>query len=457
MDTLAASGTAAGQEREARELGVEAYVYVYPLVLMELTRRQVTNLPAGTRPGFAPMGAFAHIREFPAAEFRNVVRPNFDTLYSSAWLDLTSEPMVVSAPDTDGRHYLLPMLDMWTDVFAVPGKRTTGTKAGHFAVVGPGWSGQLPDDVVRIDAPTPYVWVIGRTQTNGPTDYEAVGAVQDGYMITPLAHWGQAPAPIEAPRDPSVDVDTEPLAQVNGLPAREFFALAAELLSLHPPHLTDWSILARIARIGLRPGEPFDVDAHPALPAMLDEVPAAAIALMRSAAPRMAPVVNGWQMLTDSMGVYGNYYLRRAVIAMMGLGANPPEDAIYPLNLADADGQPLNGDDDYVLHFAGDELPPVGAFWSVTMYDAEGFQAANSINRFAIGDRDDLTYNRDGSLDLYLQHDNPGPDREANWLPAPRGALGVTLRLYAPTPEALDGRWNPPPVRRTTRSASGGG
>lgn len=457
MDTLGASGEAAAPKREARAIGVEAYVYVYPLVLMELTRRQVTNLPAGTRPGFAPMGAFAHIREFPAAEFRNVVRPNFDTLYSSGWLDLTSEPMVVSAPDTDGRYYLLPMLDMWTDVFAVPGKRTTGTGAGHFAVVGPGWSGQLPDGVARVDAPTPYVWIIGRTQTNGPADYEAVRAIQDGYMITPLAQWGQAPAPIEAPSDPSVDVDTEPLAQVNGLPAREFFSLAAELLSLHPPHLTDWSILARIARIGLRPGEPFDLDAlDPALRAALDEVPAAAIGLMHSAAPRMARVANGWQMFTDSMGVYGNYYLRRAVVAMMGLGANPPEDAIYPLNLADADGQPLNGDHDYVLHFASDELPPVGAFWSVTMYDAEGFQAANPINRFAIGDRDDLTYNPDGSLDLYLQHDNPGPDREANWLPAPRGALGVTLRLYAPAPEALDGRWNPPPVRRTTRSANGG-
>ena len=162
----------------------------------------------------------------------------------------------------------------------------------------------------------------------------------------------------------------------------------------------------------------------------------------------MARVVNGWQMNTDSMGVYGNFYLKRAIVAMIGLGASQPQDAIYPLNVADADGQPLTGDNDYVLHFEKGELPPVEAFWSVTMYDAEGFQAANPINRFAIGDRDSLSYNNDDSLDLYLQHENPGPQRESNWLPAPRGPLGVTMRLYAPAPQALDGRWNPPPIQR---------
>jgi hypothetical protein len=142
---------------------------------------------------------------------------------------------------------------------------------------------------------------------------------------------------------------------------------------------------------------------------------------------------------------------------MAGLGANPPEDAIYPLNVFDADGQPLDGDHDYVLHCEHDQIPPVHAFWSVTMYDDEGFQVANAINRFAIGDRDDLTYNADGSLDLYLQHDSPGAERESNWLPAPRGPLGVTMRLYAPAPEALDDRWSPPPIRRVPAGANGGG
>jgi hypothetical protein len=153
-------------------------------------------------------------------------------------------------------------------------------------------------------------------------------------------------------------------------------------------------------------------------------------------------------MNTDSVGVYGDFYLKRAIVAMIGLGANPVDDAVYPLSMADADGAPIDGSHDYILHFEASELPPVEAFWSVTMYDAEGFQAANELNRFAIGDRDDLTFGTDGSLDLYLQHERPAPERVPNWLPAPRGPLGVTMRLYAPRPEVLDGRWAPPPIRR---------
>jgi hypothetical protein len=288
-----------------------------------------------------------------------------------------------------------------------------------------------------------------RTQTNGPADYQAVHQVQDGFAITPLSRRGQGPALVEAHPDPSVDLQTPPLEQVNAMSARDFFELAAALLQLHPPHVTDWSMRARLGRIGLRPGERFDYDAlDPAVRGALEGAPAAAPELMRQTLPHVARVVNGWQMNTDTMGVYGNFYLKRAIVAMAGLGANPPEDAVYPLNVADADGQSLTGDHDYLLHFDKDELPPVGAFWSVTMYDADGFQAANPLNRFAVGDRDDLTYNQDGSLDLYLQHHSPGPEREPNWLPAPRGPLGVTMRLYAPAPQVLDGRWNPPAITR---------
>src|ERR1043166_6232466 len=165
-------------EQDVYEIGVDAYIYLYPLALMDATRRQATNVEAGKALGRGPMNSFTHVPIFPPADFRDVVRPNFDTLYSIAWLDLTKEPMVVAAPDTQGRYYMLPMLDMWTDVFACPGTRTTGTAAGRFAVVPLGWDGQLPEDVQRIDAPTPYVWIVGRTQTNGAKDYEAVHKVQ---------------------------------------------------------------------------------------------------------------------------------------------------------------------------------------------------------------------------------------------------------------------------------------
>lgn len=432
-----------------KAIAEEAYIYFYPLVSMDVTRRQLTNIESGKMTGRGPMNTFSHVRAFPDANFREVVRPNFDTLYSSGWLDLSKGPVIVSAPDTAGRYYLLPMLDLWSDVFAVPGKRTTGTRAGHFAVVPPGWKGKLPTGLTRIDAPTPYVWLIGRTQTNGPEDYPAVHKVQDGYGITPLSQWGKQPTPVTAKIDPSVDMKTPPLVQVNTMPAKTYYTYAAELLKVNPPHPTDQPILARMQRIGLEAGKSLDFDRlDPAVRQALEAAPADGLKAMQEKLPTLARVVNGWQMNTDSMGVYGNFYLKRAIVAMVGLGANLPEDAIYPLLVADADGKPLDGSHKYLAHFDKSELPPAHAFWSITMYDGEGFQAANPINRFAIGDRDRLQYNADGSLDIFIQHDSPGPGKESNWLPAPNGPLGVTMRLYAPKTAALDGHWAPPAVKR---------
>ena len=427
---------------DARSLSYDAYTYLYPLVTMEVTRRQMVNVAAGAKPGFGPPNAFHHIRAFPPADFRAVVRPNFDTLYSSAWLDLTAGPVLVSVADTSDRYYLLPMLDMWTDVFASPGKRTSGTGAQEYVLVAPGYSGELPTGKQVLKAPTPWVWVIGRTQTNGPSDYAAVNAVQDGFTVTPLS-------PIEYSIDPDQDTATEPLRLVNGMSAVEFFALACEVMKLNPPHPTDFSIHARIANLGIVPGESFNEDRLAA--SALGEVEAGATAAREAIAANIAHLgakAGGWTLATEAIGVYGNSYLKRATIAFGGLGANPPEDAIYPVLLADADGAPITGDRDYVIHFDADQLPPVDAFWSITMYDNEGFQTANELDRFAIGDRDPLTYNPDGSLDIYIQHTNPGPEHESNWLPAPTGPLGITMRLYAPKPEALNGTWMPPPVTR---------
>jgi hypothetical protein len=341
------------------------------------------------------------------------------------------------------------MLDMWNESFAAPGKRTCGTQAGHFGVVPPGWQGQLPAGVQQIQAPTPYVLIAGRTQTNGPADYDAVHRIQDSYTITPLSQWGQRPQPVAFTPDPTVDMQTEPVRQVNGMPAAAFFAYASELLKLHPPHVTDWSTLARLRRIGIEPGMSFDAARLPAaVQQAIAGVPAAALAKIQAKGPTFGRVANGWQMVTETIGVYGNHYLKRAWSAWTGIAYNQPEDAIYPINVADADGQALDGANQYRFHFAKEQLPPVEGFWSVTVYDAEGYVVANRLNRYAIGDRDALTYNADGSLELYLQHDSPGAERESNWLPAPRGPLGVFMRLYAPKAAALDGTWNPPPVKR---------
>jgi hypothetical protein len=435
-------------EQDAHAIGVQAYLYFYSPITMDLTRRQLTNAvkPEGL---YGPMNTFANISEYPTADTKVVVRPNFDTLYSSAWLDLTKEPMIVSVPDTHGRYYLLPMLDMWTDVFASPGWRTTGTQVGDYAVTSPGWTGSLPAGIVRIDAPTPYVWIIGRTKTDGPADYAAVNKLQAELKITPLSNWGRAAEPVVGTVDPGVDMKTPPKITVDTMPAAKFFAYAAEILKLQPPHITDQPIIAEMQRIGIERGKSFDIDkVGPAIKAGLETAPEDAQKLMAWKINSLARVVNGWSMNTDTMGVYGNYYLKRAIITQLGLGANLPEDAIYPINLADETGKPLDGGSDYVLHFDKGATPPVNAFWSVTLYDAQGYQVANSLNRFAVSSWMPFKTNPDGSLDLYFQNASPGADKEANWLPAPKGPFNLTMRLYAPQSEALTGKWNPPPVMK---------
>jgi hypothetical protein len=441
--------SAALGEQEANEIAVNAYLYFYPLVTMDITRRQMTNIESGKKPGYGPANEFSNVREYPPAAMKTVVRPNFDTLYSIAWLDLIKEPVILSVPDTHGRYYLMPLLDMWTDAFAVPGKRTTGTQAGHFAVVPPNWKGKLPKGVQRIDAPTSQVWAIGRTQTNGPEDYAAVHKVQDGFKLTPLSQWKKKPKPVKTKIDANIDMKTSPRELVNQMSASAYFKYAAEVMKVNPPHITDWSMVAQLKKIGIVPGKSFDYDKlDPTIQQALDKAPADSLALMKWKLPVLARVANGWLMNTDTMGIYGDYYLKRAIVTMQGLGANQPADAIYPLNIADADGKPVNGNQNYVLHFKKEELPPVEAFWSITMYDAEGYQTANPINRFAVSSWMPFKYNADGSLDLIIQHDNPGADKVANWLPAPKGPLGVTMRLYAPKAVALDGRWNPPAIKR---------
>jgi hypothetical protein len=436
-------------EAEAQAIAADAYIYFYPLISMDITRKQSTNIEAGKEFAKGPMNTFVNVPAFPPADLKVVVRVNFDTLYSVAWLDLTKEPQVVSAPDTGGRYYLLPMLDMWTDVFASPGWRTTGTQPGNFLITPPGWNGNVPAGMTRINAPTPYVWTIGRTKTDGPPDYDAVHKIQGGYKVTTLSDWGKTPTPVDVKIDPSVDMKTPPKVQADTMPAGKYFAYAADLMKLHSPHLTDQPIIAQMKRIGIVPGQSFDIEkVPPVVKKALEDAPGAGQKLMEWKLPTLARVANHWSMNTDTMGVYGNYYLKRAIVTQQGLGANLPEDAIYPLNLGDEAGRPLDGGNKYTLHFDKASVPPVNAFWSITLYDQDGFQVGNSLNRFAVSSWMPFKYNSDGSLDLYFQNDNPGKDKEANWLPAPKGPFNLTMRLYSPKPEALTGRWNPPPVTK---------
>jgi hypothetical protein len=424
----------------AHAIAVDAYLYFYPLLTMDLTRKQSTNIEAGKEFGKGPTNMFVSVPAYPPADFKGVVRSNFDTLYSIAWLDLTREPLIISAPDTAGRYYLLPMLDMWSDVFASPGWRTTGTEAANFLVTPPGWSGNVPEQF----------WIIGRTKTDGPADYDAVHKIQAGYKVTPLSRWGSEPEPVTVKSDPSVDMKTPPMVQVDTMSGGAYFAYAAELLKVHPPHSTDQPILAQMKQIGIEPGKSFDISkVDPIVKEALEGAAAGSQELMKWKLPTIARVANYWSMNTDTMGVYGNYYLKRAMVTQIGLGANLPEDAIYPLNLADETGKPLDGANQYTIHFDKGATPPVAAFWSITLYDADGFQVGNALNRFAVSSWMPFVYNADGSLDLYFQNKSPGPDKEANWLPAPTGPFNLTMRLYSPEADALTGKWNPTPVKKT--------
>lgn len=438
----------------AYEIGCEGYTYLYPIVLMDVTRRQMTNVKEIDLPTWrSPANVFMNNPRFPGAEDRTVVRPNFDTLYSSAWLDLVAEPMVIKVPASDGRYYLLPMLDMWTDVFACPGPRTTGTAAQEFVIVGPGWSGKINPalNLQRIDASTPYVWIIGRTQCNGESDYASVREFQDGLQIIPYSAYEAGlppPPPIGSDTD---DISREePLVIVEKMTPEAFFAYGADLMRQNPAHFNDYPILARLARAGFVPGQPFDLNAAPA--AVQDAFRKAApdaLARMKEKQTSLTPLTNGWVYPNEMMGTYGTSYLRRAIVALIGLGANLPEDAIYPTAYVDSTSTALDSALQYTLRFEANSLPPVNAFWSVTLYDEQGFQVPNAINRFSLGTRNNLVES-DGYVTLYVERSMDETDpRWSNWLPAPQeGAFNLTMRLYSPKQEAINGDWHPPAITR---------
>lgn len=450
-EAAAAAAAALAKEQEGLQAGLDAVVYGYPLVLMELTKRKMTNVDAPTI-SMAPVNQFAHMTAFPDASFKDVVRPNVDTLYSSAWLDLTKEPLVLSVPDTHGRYYLLPMLDAWTNVFASPGKRTTGTKAQRFLITGPGWSGVLPKGLQEIKAPTNTVWIIGRIQTSGPKDYKAVHAIQRQFHLTPLSALGKRFKPAAGSVDANVDMKTPPAELLAKLDTTVFLNVLTAAMKQNLPAQADMPLLLKLAKIGVAPGEPFD-------PSKLDPTTAkgvvqalpTALKQMDEAANGLGSAVNGWRLLPPNTGNYGTDYTTRAMVAMVAFGANLPADAIYPMTMVDGEGKGLSGGTNYVLHFDKGQLPPARAFWSVTLYDAEGAFVANPLSRFAISSWMPFHRNKDGSVDLYVQRDWPGPAKQANWLPAPPGEFNLTLRLYWPrdkNPSILDGTWQPPAVTK---------
>ena len=428
-------------------LATEAYIFGYPLVTMEMTRRIITNVAEahGTR---GPMGQLIKMRSYPDAAFRDVTAPNADTLYTNAFFDVGREPWVLSIPDMKGRYSLMPMLDGWTTVFQVPGKRTTGTGAQTYAITGPGWKGTLPEGVTEYKSPTSIVWLLGRIYCTGtPEDYAAVHKLQDEFRLVPLSAYGKPYTPQPGKIDPSLDMRTAVRDQVNRMDAVSYFTLLCELMKTNPPSVADASHAARFERIGIVPGKHFDKSKLKA--EFTRRVPDVAFDRIMQQF-KVLKSENGWSF-TTSTGIYGTDYLMRAFVTAIGLGANRPQDAIYPTSKVDAKGHKYHGSNKYVMRFPKGHLPPVEGFWSLTMYDEAYFFVNNPLNRYSLSPRQNLQVNPDGSTDLYIQKDSPGKDKESNWLPAPPGDFLLMLRLYWPSetePSLINGTWTIPAAQK---------
>ncbi|MFD8011100.1 DUF1254 domain-containing protein [Streptomyces sp. NPDC058955] len=440
-------------DESLRELAAEAWLYGYPLVTAAVTKDIMTAVPArDDARRKAPVNQFCYMRTTPDASFTEVVSPNADTLYSSAWLDLTDEPLVLTLPDFGDRFWMVPILDAWSDVCAVVGRRGDGSSAGPFLIAGPSWSGDVPEGLTPLTSPTAVNWVIARYATSGPSDFAAVNKLQDATRLVPLSRWtgdpGDYAPPTDVPVPAGVDLTTAPVDQVHALSGRDYFALLNRMMVDNPPAPADAPFLGRVAKLGIAPG------------ASLDDLSAEELAVLEAGARRgpealrellaraEAGRTRGWTV-HRGLGAYGTDYAKRAVITRFGYGANLDADALYPHATTDADGRPLDGAHTYVLHFDAGQTPPVDGFWSLTMMNERQLFADNPLDRYAIGDRSGMRTNPDGSLDIHVQQENPGPDREGNWLPAPAGRFNVFLRLYWPQRPALTGDWTPPALRRT--------
>lgn len=432
------------------DLATQAWIFGYPLLIAAVSRdvMTATETPRGMK---APLNQFAYARETPDASFTDVVSPNADTLYSSAWLDLRTEPQVLTLPDFGTRYWLVPILDAWSDVFTVPGSRTVGRTGGPYVVAGPKWNGEVPRGMTLLRSPTAMNWIVARYATSGGTDLAAVHTLQDGTRLTPLSQWADNKEGYTAPLgavDPTVDSFTPPVDQVAAMDGQAFFTALDALLDDNPPRREDSEIMNQLGDIGIGSGLAW-ASRPPEVRDALDRAARSGMdVLHKIAADAESTPKNGWTM-HRGLGHYGTHYAQRALIVWLGFGANLDADAVYPHATTDIDGNALTGEKNYVLHFDEDELPPVEGFWSLTMMNERQFFVDNPIDRYAIGDRSDLEYEDDGSLNIYIQHESPGGEKEKNWLPSPADGFNVFLRLYWPKASVLSGSWTAPGIRPT--------
>lgn len=441
---------------EVLKIAKEAYIYGYSLMTTEITRVQMSNVPKEEELQ-APLGQFINVKRYPPSNYRGVSAPNADTLYSISWVDL-SEPQVFSHPDMEDRFYLFEMTNLWMIDFASPGKRTTGGSAANYLLTGPGWKGTVPQGMTHIPVETLYMVILGRIYADGSEeDYKKVNALQNQLKLTPLSSWGKnyqykAP-PVEI--DPGFSMTSKPQEVINNMDISTYFNTMMKLMEKKaPPASEDAPLLARMSKIGLIPGQPFDINKFDSdVQAGLNKVGKESMELINDYQKKLGRVQNGW-VITTKLGVYETDYLKRATVAAFGWPANREKDAVYPYTFVDSSGEKLTGANKYTLTFAKDQIPPVNGFWSITMYQIDGgwWFVSNPLNKFTVSERNNLKYNLDGSLTLYFQNESPGKDKESNWLPSPKTDFLLMLRMYWPKeidPSILNDTWKPPAVQKS--------
>lgn len=441
-------------QRARTQQAAQAYLFALPLVLTDITREETFKHPAAVN---AEPNRFYTIPVLADVRFRTVIRPNVDTLYSVAWLDLDKEPVLLTIPPSDGRYFVIQFMDAWTNVFAAPGIRTIGKQAKQFVIVGPGFRGAMPARVPagaeRVVAPTNMVWALGRVHASDASDLRAAQVLQHRIDIRPVSRIGDASFVPSMP-DPSGRgaKRTDPIDIVKNMSAEQFFQRFYRVARQNPPAHADAPFIRDVMRpLGLAPDE---ARAWTSLPQSTRDtiergIKATWDVMTERAAVEKSRTPTGWAGFSNvqQIGTYGTNYAVRAGVAVFGLGANLPEDAIYLNATVDGLGQPLKGGLAYRMTFAAGELPPVKGFWSVTLYDRKGYLVDHPLNRYAIKQTDPLVYNPDGSLTILIQPSDPGPGKRANWLPSPPdGNFVLSLRAYWPHERLLKQQWMPPAV-----------
>ena len=428
-------------------IAFDAYVYALPLVIMDLTEKNITNVKDDFG---APLGQFYHIRRLSTHEDRYIVRPNIDTPYSHAYLDLSEEPVMFSKPETD-IYSSIVVFDAYTNCVAILG--TGGLDDGQaavYALCGPDFEGDIPDQAVRIDIPTNMTWLLVRTDGE---DLDKLRAIQDLMELVPLSEYENADyVPPKGTYSP--EYDYVPLMKLMEMDIDTFFNAFNRLSVANPGTAADLPALQRFAEIGVGAGYTFDISSFtPHTLSALRKVPSEAMSILTNAQRNVGAgyfyFVNSWLYMADNIARFGTNYEFRAAIAISGIGANPVEMAVYPTATMDSDGEPLSGDNKYVIRFEKGQLPPCDEFWSITAYDLNSFLIDNPVNKYAVMSRDALIVNPDGSVDIYLQSESPGAELEANWLPVHNERFTLSLRIYQPHPSVLDRTWQPPNITKT--------